>query len=159
MDDLMLFVDGSVNPQTNTGFGAYLAVSDMNLPIDFLKTRVKLKRFAHTSSTKLELQTIIWALTDIRSYECRIVAYTDSQSIMGLQGRRDRFEKNDYCSKKKRRLNNFELYRDFYAVTDRLGCDFIKVHGHQVSNQKNQIDRFFTLVDRASRAALRKETT
>jgi hypothetical protein len=74
---------------------------------------------------------------------------------MGLQGRRDRFEQNDYRSKKNRRLNNYELYQEFYRITDPLDCDFVKVRGHQVSNQKDDIDKIFTLVDRASRNALR----
>jgi len=74
---------------------------------------------------------------------------------MGLQGRRERFEQNDYRSKKKRRLNNYELYQEFYRMTDLLKCEFVKVRGHQISNQKDDIDRLFTLVDRASRNALR----
>jgi len=81
--------------------------------------------------------------------------YTDSQNIIGLQGRRDRLEQNDYRSKKNRRLNNYKLYQEFYRMTDQLDCEFVKVRGHQVSNQKDDIDRLFTLVDRASRNALR----
>ena len=42
-------------------------------------------------------------------------------------------------------------------MIDQLDCEFVKVRGHQVSNQKDDIDRFFTLVDRASRNALRGE--
>jgi len=57
--------------------------------------------------------------------------------------------------RKIRRLNNYELYQDFYRMTDQLNCIFVKVRGHQVSNQKDEIDRLFTLVDRASRDALR----
>jgi ribonuclease HI len=36
-----------------------------------------------------------------------------------------------------------------------LDCELFKVRGHQVSNQKDDIDRLFALVDRASRNALR----
>jgi ribonuclease HI len=72
-----------------------------------------------------------------------------------LQARRDRFEQNDYRSKKNRRLKNYELYQEFYRMTDQLDCEFVKVRGHQVSNQKDDIDKLFTLVDRASRSALR----
>ncbi len=84
--------------------------------------------------------------------------YTDSQNIMGLQGRRDRFEQNDYRSKKNKRLNNYELYQEFFRMTDQLDCKFVKVRGHQVSNQKDGIDRLFALVDRASRNALRGDS-
>ena len=68
-----------------------------------------------------------------------------------------RLEKNDYRSKKNQRLNNYELYEEFYRITDPLNCQFVKVRGHQVSNRKDDIDRLFTLVDRASRNALRED--
>jgi ribonuclease HI len=155
MDELMLFTDGSVNTHSNIGYGAYLAVSERGLSLDSLRPRVKVRRFEHTSSTKLELQTLLWALGDIQALRSRVIVYTDSQNIMGLQGRRDRFEQNDYRSKKNKRLNNYELYQEFYRMTDQFNCDFVKMRGHQVSNQKDDIDRLFTLVDRASRDALR----
>ncbi len=153
----MLFTDGSVNTHSNVGYGAYLAVFEGRLQLDALKTSVKVRRFEHTSSTKMELQTLLWALSDIQALGTRVIVYTDSQNIMGLKGRRDRFEQNDYRSKKNRRLNNFGLYQEFYRVTDPLDCEFVKVRGHQVSNQKKDIDMLFTLVDRASRNALRED--
>ena len=155
MDELMLFTDGSVNTHSNIGYGAYLVVPEGGLSLDSLRTNVKVRGFEHTSSTKLELQTLLWALSDIQALGSRVIVYTDSQNIMGLQGRRDRFEQNDYRSKKNKRLNNYELYQEFYRMTDQLDCEFVKVRGHQVSNQKDDIDRLFTLVDRASRNALR----
>jgi ribonuclease HI len=157
MDELMLLTDGSVNTQSNIGYGAYLAVSEPGLSLDLLRTRVKVRRFEHTSSTKLELQTLLWALSEIKASgsKVKVMVYTDSQNIMGLPGRRDRFEQNDYRSKKNKRLNNYELYQEFYRMTDQFNCDFVKMRGHQVSNQKDDIDRLFTLVDRASRDALR----
>ncbi|MCK5188597.1 MAG: hypothetical protein KAR12_00920, partial [Methylococcales bacterium] len=88
-----------------------------------------------------------------------VIVYTDCQNIIGLPGRRDRFEKNDYRSKKNKRLNHYELYQNFFRITDPLDYELVKVRGHQVSNQKSDIDRLFTLVDRASRNAQRKEVT
>ena len=158
MNELMLLTDGSVNTQSNIGYGAYLAVYEYGLSLDSLRARVKVMRFEHTSSTKLELQTLLWALRDIQTLEGKVIVYTDSQNIMGLEGRRERFEQNSYRSKKNRRLNNYELYQEFYRMTDQLNCEFVKVCGHQVSNQKDDIDRLFTLVDRASRNALRGDS-
>ncbi len=155
MDELMLLTDGSVNAQSNIGYGAYLAVPERRLSWDSLRARVKVRRFEHTSSSKLELQTLLWALSDIQALGIKVIVYTDSQNIMGLQGRRDRFEQNGYRSKKNKRLNNYELYQEFYRMTDQLDCELVKVRGHQVSNQKDDIDRLFTLVDRGSRNALR----
>jgi ribonuclease HI len=142
MDELILLTDGSVNAQSKIGYGAYLAVSERGLSLDSLRTCVKVRRFEHTSSTKLELQTLLWALRDIQALGRRVIVYTDSQNIMGLQGRRDRFEQNNYRS------------QEFYKMIDLLDCELVKVRGHQVSNHKDDIDRLFTLVDRASRNAL-----
>jgi len=155
MDELMLFTDGSVNTHSKIGYGAYLAVSERGISLDLLRPRVKVRRFEHTSSTKLELQTLLWALSDFQALGSRVIVYTDSQNIMGLPGRRDRLEQNDYRSKKNKRLKNYALYQEFYRMTDQLDCEFVKVRGHQVSNQKDDIERVFTLVDKASRNALR----
>jgi len=56
MDELMLLTDGSVNTLSNIGYGAYLAVSERGLSLDSLRTRVKVRRFEHTSSTKLDIR-------------------------------------------------------------------------------------------------------
>jgi ribonuclease HI len=156
VDELMLFTDGSMNSQSKIGYGAYLAVSDRGLSLDSLSTCVKVRRFEHTSSTKLELQTLIWAIGDIQTLGRKVIVYTDSQNILGLQGRRYRFEQNDYRSKKNKRLSNYKLYQEFFRIFDHLDCELVKVRGHHVSNQKDDIDKLFTLVDRASRKALRE---
>ena len=152
----MLFTDGSVNTQSKVGYGAYLVVSERGISLESLKKCVKVIRFEDTSSMKLELQTLLWALKDIQVLDSKIVVYTDSQNIMGLPGRRERFEQNSYRSKNGRFLNNYELYQEFYRITDQLNCKFVKVRGHQMSHQKDDIDMLFTLVDRASRNALRE---
>ena len=157
MDELMLLTDGSVNTRSNIGYGAYLALSEHGLSLDTLRTRVKVKRFEHTSSTKLELQTLLWALSDIQVSGCRLIVYTDSQNIVGLPGRRDRFEQNDYRSRRNKRLKNYVLYQELYKLTDQLNCKFVKVDGHRVSNQKDDLDKLFALVDQASRNALRRD--
>ena len=74
-----------------------------------------------------------------------------------LHGTVQTIEKNDYHSKKHKRLKHFELYQAFYSVIDQLDCELVKVRGHQAANQKDDMDRLFTLVDRASRQALRAE--
>ena len=155
MDELILFTDGSVNTRSNIGYGAYLAVSEPGLALDSLRTRVKVKRFEHTSSTKLELQTLLWALSEIQAVGRKVIVYTDSQNILGLQERRGRLEQNDYRSKNNKRLEHYKLYQAFYSMIDQLDCELVKVRGHQVADQKDAIDRLFTLVDRTSRKALR----
>ena len=155
----MLFTDGSINVQTNIGFGAYLIVHDFEQSLDSLKKLVKVQQFENTSSTKLELQTLLWALNEIKDERQKVIIYTDSQNIIGLPGRRKRFEKNNYSSKKNERIKNYKLYQEFYQFTDTLDCEFVKVRGHQQSHKKDNIHKIFTLVDRASRSALRGKNT
>jgi len=171
MNELMLFTDGSVNSQTKTGYGAYLILSDQvligqiltdqvlndqKIPLNDMKKLVQVKRFENTSSTQLELQILLWALQDIEP-GTKVIAYTDSQNIIGLQKRRERFEKNNYRSKKNRVLNNKALYQKFFKIIDQLDFRVVKVIGHQASHKKDDIAKIFTLVDIASRNAMRKE--
>lgn len=158
MHELMLFTDGSVNTQSHVGYGAYLAPPESGLSLDELRSCVKVKRFEQTSSTKLELQTLLWALSEIPAAGGKLMIYTDSQNIIGLPARRERLEQNDYRSSNGRLLNNYQLYREFYRMTDQLDCELIKVQGHRQSKQKTAVDQMFTLVDRASRQALRQES-
>lgn len=156
---LHIFIDGSVNAQLKIGYGACLILSDLHTPIESLKDNVKVKRFEQTSSTKLELQTLLWALDETNPFDTgnniALTVYTDSQNIVGLPGRRARLEETNYFSNKKRRLNNYDLYQEFYRLTSELTCEFVKVIGHQPSSKKDQIDKLFSLVDQASRCSLR----
>jgi len=159
MNELLLFTDGSVNTKTKAGVGAYLAVDDPEISTEALKNQVKTRQFENTSSTRLELETLLWALDEISSSATKISVYTDSQNITGLLRRRERLEKNDFRSKNDRLMNNHDLYREFYRKVDQLNCEFVKVAGHQPTRQKDKIHRLFTLVDRASRKALRKNSS
>lgn len=156
MSTIRVFTDGSVNPQLKIGLGAYFVVKEDEMSLESLASKVKVKRFEQTSSTRLELQTLLWALKELQPSQSTITVYTDSQNIIGLPARRERFELNAYRSKKNALLKNHALYKEFYALTDELECTFVKVQGHKRSHQKDEIDRLFALVDKASRDALRE---
>ncbi|MBI9071359.1 MAG: hypothetical protein JEY94_07155 [Melioribacteraceae bacterium] len=158
MKELLLFTDGSVNTKTKVGYGARIIVFKTELCSESVKVKVLTKRFEDTSSTKLEIETLLWALRDIPNGNLKIIIYTDSQNIIGLEQRRSRLEKNSYYSKNNKLLKNHELYKEFYRLTDKLDCEFIKVAGHQKKVTKNEIDNIFTLVDKASRRALREDS-
>ncbi len=155
MQKIKLFTDSSVNPQTKIGFASYLLIKEEGLSMDSLKAQIKTKKFEDTSSTKLELQSLLWALKDILSNDTSITVYTDCQNIIGLQDRREKFEKNDYFTSKGTLIKNHELYKEFYILTDKINCNFVKVKGHKKSSLKDEIDTIFTLVDKASRNKLR----
>ncbi len=156
-ETLYLFTDGSANPQKKIGFGAYLIVNkdelySATLSIDDVFT----KKFEDTSSSKLELEAMLWALNKINADNKKIVIFTDCQNIIGLYDRRERFEKNSYMTSKNTLIKNHELYKEFYKITDKIECNFVKVKGHKKHEDKNMIDKIFTLVDKAARNALRE---
>lgn len=156
MKKLFLFSDGSVSTQTKIGFGAYFICAGNDWGKNDFRPEIKTKQFMDTSSTKLELQTLLWALSEIESGHKMLTIYTDSQNIVTLLERRERLEKSNFCSKKGVELSNSELYKQFFTEMDSINCEVIKVEGHQPSRNKSKIERFFTLVDRASRQALRE---
>ncbi|MFY0599226.1 MAG: ribonuclease H [Cyclobacteriaceae bacterium] len=157
MDKLLLFIDGSVSAKTKVGYGAYLLIDGAELKLEAVKSQVQLRRFEDTSSTKLELRTLIWALSEIEEVQKKVKVFTDSQNIVSLKTRRSFLEENDYRTKTSKILTNHELYRDFFKQVDRLDCEFVKLKGHKPSEEKDEFDLLFTLVDQACRRALRKE--
>jgi len=157
MDTLCLFTDGSVDSKSKIGYGAYLIVTESEISSEFIKSKIKLKRFENTSSSKLELQTLLWAMGEIAYLDHPVISYTDSQNIVELPGRRKKLEQSQFQSKNGKLLTNHELYRELFRMIDNVDCRFVKVKGHQKSNQKDDIERLFTLVDRASRKALRND--
>jgi len=153
---ILLFTDGSVNTQSNVGYGAYVNVYEGE-PFDAENPpSVHLKVFEQTSSTKLELQTLLWALEEVKGFGAHIIIHTDSQNIIGLPNRRERFEKSHFLTKKNKLIGNYLLYQAFYKMMDELECTLVKVKGHKLAGDKDEMDRYFTLVDRASREGVRK---
>ena len=150
-----LFTDGSVNPQTNIGFGAYLLIEQLEYNSS-LNNNMKIKMFENTSSTKLELETLLWAFESENLEEYKVIVYTDCQNIIGLNDRRSRFETKAYKNGKNELIKNHQEYKCFYNFIDSIECEFIKVKGHNKKSAKTEIDDIFTLVDKATRKKLRE---
>ncbi len=159
MSKIKLFTDGSVNPQKKIGFGAYFFISFDEKYEEIFKPNINLKKFENTSSTKLELEVLLWALEDKEFYKKEIIVYTDCQNILGLAKRREKLEKNTYKSSIGKMIKNHELYKRFYKISNKLNCSFEKVKGHKISSKKDETDKLFNFVDKASRKALREYLT
>jgi ribonuclease HI len=161
----MLFTDVSVNSKTKVGFGAYLVILESDLLVfessNIIPSKIQLKKFIDTSSTKLEVQTLLWALDELyqkhvppQTHDLEV--YTDSNCIVSLEHRQERLESNNYKSLgKNRELNNASLYKCFYEWRVKLNFSLIKIKGHSKKTQKDKIDNIFSFVDRAARNALR----
>lgn len=166
MNKILLFTDSSVNPQTKVGFGACLIIDESEfstLSLNEIQKKLTLKKFEGTSSTKLELQTLLWALSEIKkNYKeseiiNSLILHTDSQCIERLLQRRKKLETNQFVSAgKNKELNNSSLYKDFYSLSDHLKFEVIKVKGHSKTSSKDQIHLVFSIVDKASRRELRE---
>ena len=165
MSRIALFTDVSINTNLKIGCCAYLLVPESYLQeksYDLIKKEVKLKKFESTSSTKLEIETLLWALVELeKSHKkidlyCNLTIYTDSQCIAGLSGRRTKLERSEFkSSKTNNELNNALLYRRFYRFSDKLKFEIIKLKGHSKSIIKDKIHKMFSNVDKRSRKALR----
>ena len=167
MNSFVLFTDVSLNPQRKLGVGACLLVpkSLLNRTPDSIERAevaagLRFRRFAETSSTRLELQTVLWAVEIYREEFSRpgagrVAIYTDSQSVVGLPGRRAGLEAKDYvASRSGRPLSNALLYREFYSAHDELGFELIKVAGHSRAGSHNSVQRIFSYVDQEVRQKL-----
>ena len=160
MKKIQLFTDSSVNPQKKIGFAAFLLKNSLNTPLEVLQNSIKYKRFENTSSTRLELQSFLWALDEILKEEkdisnIFIEVYTDCQNIISLKNRKEKLQNNNYHTTSGKMLSNYDLYIEFFDKTSKLNIEFIKVEGHKRKDIKNEIDNIFNLVDKASRSFLR----
>ena len=168
MNRYALFSDVSLNPGLKLGFGAYLLIPSSFLEIpperilqpEFAE-QIKLRRFDATSSTKLEVQTLLWALEDFQKEASgsrfgTLDVYSDSQCVTGLLRRRSRLEMHGFCSRgTDRLLKNAGLYYKFYEFYDALGFEVVKVAGHSRSSSHDSIHRIFSFVDKEARMALK----
>jgi len=164
MKDIALFTDVSVNPRLRLGVGAYLAMPASFLevfPYDIDKSevsdRIKVRRFEDTSSTKLELLTVLWALQEQqKASKGKIRVYSDSQCVSGLLNRRAGLLAKDFISRRTERpLKNAPLYRAFYKFHDALSFEIIKVEGHTRARAHDTVRCMFSCVDRKARKALK----
>jgi len=167
MNRFALFTDVSVNPQRKIGIGGYLLVplsflntNPDNIERDSVSGQLKTRCFSETSSTKLEVQTVLWALENSREERAdsaygSLQIYTDSQCVFGLLRRRAGLTSSDYIAKRSGHpLAHAQLYRTFYEAFDQLGFLLVKVTGHSPAESHDTVQRIFSFVDREVRKTL-----
>ncbi len=165
--EVALFTDVSLDPLRKQGIGGYLILpaSFLSLPLkDITKAdvsgRLVLRKFENTSSTQLEVQTVLWALGECHREQKasgieKILVYTDSQCVAGLLKRRPGLEAGGFVSKRTNTLlKHAALYRRFYELYDELGFEVIKVAGHTRSSSRDTVHRIFSYLDQGVRKAL-----
>jgi len=169
MNRFALFTDASLNPLRKLGVGAWLVIPHAYLTAApgssagaDIAGQVRTRRFEDTSSSKLELQTVLWALEEYgssitASRPVELTIYSDSQCVAGLLKRRRSLEGRSFLSgRTHRQLGNTPLYRRFYALYDRCAFTIIPVKGHSPSCSHDTAHRIFSLVDRRARQELKR---
>lgn len=160
----ILFTDGSVDPGRRIGVGAALLVGEEWLERDVklieaadVAARTVTKRFTQTSSTRLELETAMWALREFASEGRSLRLFTDSQGVARLSSRRRRLEEGGFVSKSSgAELRHADLYREFFNLQDELGFEVVKVTGHADYRYQDAAHRIFHYVDREARRQLKR---
>jgi len=164
MKDFALFTDVSADPELRLGIGSCLVLhaSCLDIPFSQIATReitgrITSRRFEDTSSTKLELETVLWALGEHRKRtKGKLHLYTDSQCISGLLKRKARLLERDFLSRTTNLpLRHAPLYRRFYAFHDEFAFEVVKVDGHSRACLRDTAHRIFSIVDREARRTLK----
>jgi ribonuclease HI len=159
MPEQLLFTDVSLNPQLKIGMGAYLLLTESvlsagpeRIPKHEIINQIVVRKFENTSSTKLEIETVLWATGDLKQNAGKgssgLKLFTDSQCVSGLSGRRKKLEGTGYISKSQgKELNHATLYKEFYKLQDELGFEVIKVAGHSPKSTHDTVTRIFSILD------------
>lgn len=168
MEDYAIFTDGSTSPNKKAGAGAFLLLpystvtsGTGNLDKKDLASKVRLNRFNQTSSSRLEVETVIWTLQAIKTIftnldNIKFTLFTDSQTVTSLLKRRQRLEKNNFIAKSSgKELKNSDLYKIFYELYDELNIEIQKVQGHTRSKNLSTVQFIFGVVDQQVRKALK----
>ena len=159
---IYIFCDASYDPQLNLGVTGFLCVEDnlteVKLAEDF---DVTFSTFQDTSIARLELAGFLaaldWVVTKFAGqHKVAITVYSDCKAVTALSSRRAKLEQNEFKSRRTcRPLANADLYRKFFEVCDQFRPEIIWIKGHSPSKAKHLPEKFFTLVDRATRKSLR----
>ena len=169
IDSYALFTDVSLDTGHKCGIGAYLFIpvsffrkKNHSISREEIAEKLKIRRFQNTSSTKLEVQTVLWALDEIEKTVPKhslmmLQVYTDSQCVAGLQKRRLRLSSCNFISKKTGQpLKNADLYRTFYELSDKMKFSITKVSGHTPASSRDTVHQIFACVDQEVRKALKR---
>jgi len=144
-----------------------LSGNDLSSQILISGLRVQTKLFADMTNTRLELTTVLWALSHFKKnfHEKKadkscypdIVVISDCKTISDLPSRRHRLVKGEYKSKKTGKLlSNADLYKEYFLLYDEIKPEVVWIKGHTSSRHHNVIQSLFSQVDKTTRARLRE---
>jgi len=167
--DFLIFCDSSYDATSRAGVGGMLILpsNELSSQIPIADLRVITKLFTNMTSTRLELTTILWALSFFKKsfsekkanklYYPDAIVFSDCKTILDLPSRRDQLQKREFKSKRTNRpLSNADLYKKYFLLYDEIKPQIIWLKGHSSSRYHDVVQSIFSHVDKTTRARLRK---
>lgn len=147
MKEIIVYSDGSCHTQLLTGaWAAILLVSGRKFVISGTAQA--------TTHNRMELMAVIeaikWILTEYPDAAVRV--YSDSQYVVGLEGRKIKIRLANYQTKAGNNIQNVDLVRELWQLQERIKVDFVKVEAHL---KKTETINYNIEVDTIVRALLR----
>ncbi len=143
------YTDGSCN--TKFKIGAWAAI--IFIPE---KETVLKKTEINTTNQRMELSAVLNVLDYIKANklnDSKIVIYTDSQYVAGIEGRIEKFKLQDYKTNKGKPIRNEDLVRKLVYFIENMNVDFVKVKAHQKETDTKNYNR---VVDKLCRKLVRE---
>ncbi|MEN8121476.1 MAG: ribonuclease H [Bacteroidota bacterium] len=143
------YTDGSCNTKLKVGaWAAIIFVDDKEI--------VLTNTAINTTNQRMELAAVLNVLDYLKNNKhdnSRIVIYTDSQYVAGVEGRIEKFKLQDYKTKKGEPIRNDDLVRELVYFIENMNIDFIKVKAHQKETETKNYNR---VVDKLCRKLVRE---
>ena len=146
--NIKAYTDGSCN--TKLKIGAWAAIIFIRDEEIVLKDTVK-----DTTNNRMELTAVLNVLEYIKERnldKSKIIIYTDSQYVEGIERRIVKFKQQDYKTKKGEAIRNVDLVKKLVFFIETINIEFVKVKAHQKKTDTKNYNRF---VDKLSRKLVR----
>lgn len=142
------YTDGSCHTQHKIGaWAAIIFISDNEIILK--NTEV------NTTNNRMELTAVLNVLDYIKAQKIetsKILIYTDSQYVTGIERRKETFKLQNYKTKKGEAVRNEDLVKKLVCFIETVNIDFIKVKAHQKTTNTINYNR---LVDKLARKQVR----
>lgn len=110
----------------------------------------------NTTHNRMELVALIKSIEHIKNEIDKnsvINVYSDSQYLIHLIERKEKLRAASFKTKKGKSVQNEDLVKKLYLISDTYNINYIKVKAHQ---KKNQLENLNRVVDIESRRVLRR---
>jgi ribonuclease HI len=141
---ISIYTDGSYNPSTNRGGWAAIIFREE-------EKKILQGQASNTTHQRMELTAAIQALHYLEANNLvsqEIMLYTDSQYLVRLPERKEKFKSSDYLTRKKQPIANVDLVRIIVSFCDVLPVSFIKVKAHLKPSPEENFNREADMLSR-----------